>query len=76
MPEVQLPAQNVPWPATLDTTPRGDLYRSSGAVFALDEALPAYLSAKLEVAGEAWAALLAVDADLAMLEPHLTGHHA
>ncbi len=65
---MKLPAQHVPWPATLDTTPRGDLYRSSGAVFALDEALPTYLSAKLEVAGEAWAALLSTDADLAMLE--------
>jgi Protein of unknown function (DUF3445) len=68
MPEMRLPAQNVPWPATLDTAPRGDLYKSSQPVFALDEALPEYLKAKLEVAQQPWAALLATDADLAALK--------
>jgi hypothetical protein len=65
---MQLPAQVVPWPATLDTAPRGDLYRSTGATFALDAALPAYLEAKLAAAHEPWAALTSSHADETVLE--------
>ncbi len=64
----ELGAQVVPFPATLDTAPRGDLYRSSGATFALDAALPKYIEAKLEVVQQPWAALVSSGADEALLE--------
>jgi hypothetical protein len=68
----ELGAQTVPWPATLDTAPRGDLYRSRRETFALDESLPRYVEAKLEVCGEPWAALVADGADEDALETSAT----